>query len=91
VFHRHTSEVVGDVELSYADDFEEFYYVVAGEGAMQWRPADGTLRETPVAAGDAVYFPPDVVEHRIVNTGRGTLAVLYGGSPPATVRPIIAG
>lgn len=88
VFHRHTREVVGDVELSYADDFEEFYFVVAGEGTMQWKTADGALSETPLAAGDAVYFPPDVMEHRIVNTGQQTLAVLYGGSPPATVRPI---
>jgi oxalate decarboxylase/phosphoglucose isomerase-like protein (cupin superfamily) len=91
VFHRHTREVVGEVELTYADDFEEFYYVVTGEGAMQWKTADGSLREAPVVAGDAVYFPPDVMEHRILNTGRGMLVVLYGGSPPATVRPIAGG
>jgi oxalate decarboxylase/phosphoglucose isomerase-like protein (cupin superfamily) len=88
VFHRHTREVVGDVELSYADDFEEFYYVVGGEGTMQWKTPDGTLREAPVQAGDAVYFPPDVMEHRILNTGLTTLAVLYGGSPPATITPV---
>lgn len=88
VFHRHTREIVGDVEVSYAEDFEEFYYVVAGEGTMQWRTAEGTLREAPVHAGDAVYFPPDVMEHRIVNTGRGTLGVLYGGTPPARIVPV---
>lgn len=88
VFHRHTREVVGGVELSYADDFEEFYYVVAGEGTMQWNTADGARCETPVAAGDAVYFPPGVMEHRILNTGAAMLRVLYGGTPPAKIEPV---
>ena len=88
VFHRHTREVVGDVVMTYADDFEEFYYVVAGEGTMQWKTAEGTLREVPVAAGDAVYFPPDAMEHRILNTGEAMLSVLYGGTPPARIAPI---
>lgn len=90
VFHRHGTEVTGPAghrrELSYAPDFEEFYVVVEGQGEMQWRLADGTSRAVPVVAGDAVYFPPGVAEHRIFNTGRSTMKVLYGGTPPATVR-----
>jgi oxalate decarboxylase/phosphoglucose isomerase-like protein (cupin superfamily) len=88
VFHRHGREVVGDVELSYPSDFEEFYYIESGEASMQWRTADGVLEEVPVVAGDAVYFPPDVMEHRILNTGRAMLRVLYGGTPPARVVPV---
>lgn len=38
-----------------------------------------------MAAGDAVYFPPGVVEHRVFNTGTRTMKVLYGGTPPARV------
>ncbi|MGO9774846.1 MAG: cupin domain-containing protein [Roseiarcus sp.] len=88
VFHRHGVERVGDVELTYAADFEEFYFVVAGSGMMQWRFDDGRVMEAPVSAGDAVYMPPGVVEHRIFNSGDVTLTVLYGGAPPASVRPI---
>lgn len=89
VFHRHGTEVVGAPgqrrRLSYAPEFEEFYFVVEGEGEMQWRLDDGSQHGEPVRAGDAVYFPPGVVEHRIFNTGGGTMRVLYGGTPPAAV------
>lgn len=92
VFHRHGSEVVGPPgarrRLTYAEDFEEFYFVVAGSGEMQWRFPDGRERRAPVAAGDAVYFPPGVVEHRVFNTGTETMRVLYGGTPPARVEAL---
>ena len=89
VFHRHGTEVVGDPgqrrRLTYAEDFEEFYFVVEGTGELQWRTPDGRQHAEPVAAGDSVYFPPGVVEHRIFNTGTGLMRVLYGGTPPALV------
>jgi mannose-6-phosphate isomerase-like protein (cupin superfamily) len=85
VFHRHGSEVIGDVRLEYAADFEEFYFIVEGTGSMQWKPEGGGLTEVPVKAGDAIYMPPGVVEHRIFNSGSTTLKVLYGGSPPAKI------
>lgn len=92
VFHRHGTEVVGEPggrrRLSYAPDFEEFYFVVEGRGEMQWRLDDGRQHAEAVAAGDAVYFPPGVVEHRIFNTGASTMRVLYGGTPPAHVEAI---
>ena len=89
VWHRHGTEVVGEPgqrrRLTYAPEFEEFYFVVEGTGELQWRFADGTVRAEPVQPGDAVYFPPGVVEHRVFNTGSGTMRVLYGGTPPATI------
>jgi mannose-6-phosphate isomerase-like protein (cupin superfamily) len=89
VFHRHGTEVVGEPgqrrRLTYATEFEEFYFVVEGQGEMQWRFDDGRQRAEPVAAGDAVYFPPGVVEHRIFNTGLARMRVLYGGTPPARI------
>jgi len=86
VFHRHGTERIGDTELTYAPEFEEFYFVVEGRGLMQWRQADGAPKEEPVAAGDAIYMPADAMEHRIFNSGTGPLRVLYGGTPPATIR-----
>ncbi len=88
VFHRHGTERVGNIELSYAADFEEFYFVVEGSALMQWRYDDGTGHETPVAAGDAIYMPVGAAEHRIFNNGTGTLRVLYGGTPPAAIRQL---
>jgi mannose-6-phosphate isomerase-like protein (cupin superfamily) len=92
VFHRHGTEVVGPPgarrRLTYAEDFEEFYFVVEGSGEMQWRFTDGRNEVQAVAAGDAVYFPPGVAEHRIFNTGASTMRVLYGGTPPARVEPL---
>ena len=92
VFHRHGTEVVGEPgyrrRLSYAADFEEFYFVVEGTGEMQWRFDDGRQVAEPIAAGDAVYFPPAVVEHRIFNTGTSTMRVLYGGTPPARIEAL---
>ncbi|MYF07100.1 MAG: cupin domain-containing protein [Rhodospirillaceae bacterium] len=86
VFHRHGVERVGNLELTYAEDFEEFYFVVEGSALMQWREADGAGHEVPVSAGDAIYMPVGAAEHRIFNNGTGTLRVLYGGTPPAAIR-----
>jgi uncharacterized cupin superfamily protein len=92
VFHRHGTEVVGEPgrrrRLTYAPDFEEFYFVVDGSGEMQWRLDDGRIQTEAVNTGDAVYFPPGVVEHRIFNTGGKTMRVLYGGTPPAQIELI---
>jgi oxalate decarboxylase/phosphoglucose isomerase-like protein (cupin superfamily) len=92
VFHNHGTEVVGAAgrrrRLTYAEDFEEFYFVVEGSGEMQWRFADGSARAVTVEAGDAVYFPPGVVEHRIFNSGTSRMRVLYGGTPPASVETL---
>lgn len=85
VWHRHASEIVGDKRLIYALDFEEFYFVVAGSGLMQWRLDDGAEQHCSVEAGDCVYMPPGVVEHRIFNSGASPMRVLYGGSPPAQI------
>lgn len=89
VFHRHGTEIVGTPgarrRLTYAADFEEFYYVVEGSGEMQWRLEDGRETVVPLAAGDAVYFPPGVAEHRVFNSGTRIMKVLYGGTPPAAI------
>jgi mannose-6-phosphate isomerase-like protein (cupin superfamily) len=85
VFHRHGVEIIGDIRLEYDPDFEEFYFVVAGSGLMQWRYDDGAVTEKPVSAGDAIYMPPGCVEHRIFNSGASEMRVLYGGTPPARI------
>ena len=56
----HLVEVKQDSERHYHRRLTEIYYVLSGEGQMEF---DGELR--PVAAGDAIFIPPGVV-HRAV-------------------------
>ena len=49
----------------------EVYVVLDGEGTME---IDGVA--TPVRANSAVFIP-GMAEHRLVNTGPGTLRLLY--------------
>lgn len=90
VFHKHGVEIHADVRLEYAPDFEEFYFVVEGEGRMQWYGDTGLLHEEPVSAGDAIYMPRDCDSHRIVNAGSSRLRVLYGGTPPARITRLLS-
>jgi uncharacterized cupin superfamily protein len=85
VFHRHGTEISGNLEITYAPHFEEFYYIVEGSGSMQWKTEDGMLYEQPVSQGDAIYMPPDTMEHRIFNNSKALLRILYGGTPPAKI------
>jgi mannose-6-phosphate isomerase-like protein (cupin superfamily) len=77
--------VIGDRRLTYAPAFEELCFVVEGRGVMQWELKDGPTIEEPVEAGDPVFMPPGVVEHRIFNNGTGTMRARYGGTPPARI------
>jgi len=85
VFHKHGVEVHGDKRMEYAPEFEEFYFVVEGDGSMQWYDDAGVMHEKPVKAGDAIYMPRDCDSHRIFNSGTAILRVLYGGTPPAKI------
>ena len=85
VFHRHGIEEHGTTRIEYADDFEEFYFVVAGSGEMQWIDERGERRASAVATGDAIYMPAGCLAHRIFNSGESEMRVLYGGTPPAKI------
>ena len=82
-WHRHIRDILGQGEIVYPDDFEEFYYIIKGHGKMQWKTEDGKVHEEPVAEGDAIYLPIQAVEHQILNTGDEKMSVLYGGTPPS--------
>ena len=85
-FHRHQEEVHGNIKINYAPEFEEFYFVHRGSGVMQWREDENSkLFEEPVTTGDCIFMPPGVIEHRMLNTGKETMYLLYGGSPPADI------
>ncbi len=85
VFHKHGSEIHDNVRIDYADAFEEFYFVVSGQGEMQWIDEAGAQKGEPVVEGDAIYMPRGCLSHRIFNTGSKEMRVLYGGTPPAEI------
>jgi oxalate decarboxylase/phosphoglucose isomerase-like protein (cupin superfamily) len=82
--HRwHTHDKIdrsGKYEIHYPKGFEEGYFIVFGEGVLQWK-VKGKIHEEKVKTGDTVYFPPGVVEHQVLNNSDKPLIVVYALSP----------
>ena len=81
-WHRHTHDKADGYEADYLKDFEGVYYIISGSGVAQWKTEDGKIKEIKVSAGDAVYFPPDVAEHQVLNNGTEKMVITMCGSPP---------
>lgn len=67
--------------VAYPEEFEEAYLVVQGRGVLQWKE-NGKVHEQRVETGDAVYFPPDVYEHQLLNDQETPMTVVYATAPP---------
>ncbi len=84
-WHTHDkSDKSGSYEIHYPKGFEEGYLIVQGEGIVQWKVGEKIYEEN-VRTGDAVYFPPGVVEHQLLNNSDRSMTVVYAFAPP--VRP----
>ena len=80
-WHTHdTFDKSGSYEVYYPKGFEEGYLVVQGEGVIQWK-VGRKIYEKKVRTGDAVYFPPGVVESQLLNNGDKPLTVVYAFTP----------
>jgi mannose-6-phosphate isomerase-like protein (cupin superfamily) len=84
-WHRHTSDKAEGYEIIYPKDFEEIYYVVCGNGVVQWKGNDGKINEKNVSAGDTIFLPADVAEHQLFNSGSEKMFVIFCGSPTPKV------
>ena len=80
-WHRHDRESLPKHDYIYPKGFVEFYYILNGSAKTQWKTPDGKVHEEPVSEGDTVFFPEDVMEHQVLNTGNGTLTILAGMVP----------
>ena len=82
--HRwHTHDKIdrsGKYEIHYPKGFEEGYFIVFGEAVLQWK-VNGKIHEEKIRTGDAVYFPPGVVEHQVLNNSDKPLIIVYALSP----------
>ena len=70
----------GNYVIHYPKGFEEEYIIIQGEGVLQWKEG-GRVHEEKVKTWDAVYFPPGVVEHQVLNNSDKPLIIVYAVSP----------
>ena len=87
-FHRHDGYTFEGHKVEYPADFEEIYYILSGRGVIQWKTDGGKVEERAVGPGDTVYFPPDVVEHQLLNNGSENIRLAVVGVPPPTRRKL---
>ena len=87
-WHRHTSYKTETHEVEYPADFEEIYFILSGQGVVQWKTESGEIHEQNVGPGDTVYTPADVVEHQLLNNGSETIRMAVVGVPPSRRTPL---
>ena len=87
-WHRHTKYTADGVEVEYAPDFEEIYFVLSGCGLMQWKSESGEVQEQEVGPGDTIHMPAGVVEHQLLNNGTEKLKIVVVGVPPPRRRRV---
>lgn len=81
-WHRHDKYRAEGMEVEYAPDFEEIYFVMSGSGVIQWKTEAGGIGEREVGPGDTIHMPPGVVEHQLLNNGEEMLRIAVVGVPP---------
>lgn len=80
-FHTHTSYEDNELRYIFPNQFEEIYYILHGNGIIQWKTEDGRVEEMQVSDGDIIFFPIDVVEHRLVNNSNRKIEMVFVGCP----------
>lgn len=86
-WHDHIYDRGDDFEVIYPEDFEESYIIVKGSGTLfyEW---DGEKKNIKVKEGDAIYFPPNIGKHELINTGEDIMILVFAGTPTPTIRKI---
>lgn len=87
-WHRHTKYRAEGFDVEYPADFEEIYFIISGQGVVQWKTASGEVQEQTVGPGDTIYMPPGVVEHQLLNNGSETIRLAVVGVPPPRKTPV---
>ena len=87
-WHRHDKYRAEGMDVEYAADFEEIYFIMSGRGVIQWKTEGGDIGEQEVSPGDTIHMPPGVVEHQLLNNGTETLRIAVVGVPPPRRTPI---
>lgn len=85
-WHTHVSDRGESYEVTYDEDFEEFYYIVSGKGIIQWEEKSETVKEVEVSAGDTIFMPAVVPEHQLFNNDNEKILMIGAGGPPPEVK-----
>jgi oxalate decarboxylase/phosphoglucose isomerase-like protein (cupin superfamily) len=85
-WHTHKSHKLEGYEVIYPENFEEVYYIVSGSGVIQYKTADGKVKEEKVSAGDTIFFPVGVAEHQLFNNGTEKMLLVFSGAPVAGLK-----
>jgi mannose-6-phosphate isomerase-like protein (cupin superfamily) len=87
-WHRHDRYRHEGYEVEYAADFEEIYFILSGQGVIQWKTESGEVQQQPVGPGDTIHMPAGVVEHQLLNNGTEPIRLAVVGVPPPRKTPI---
>ena len=87
-WHTHSKYKAGGYEVEYPGDFEEIYFILSGQGVIQWKTESGEIQEQQVGPGDTIHMPPGVVEHQLLNNGTEKIRLAVVGVPPPRRTPI---
>jgi mannose-6-phosphate isomerase-like protein (cupin superfamily) len=74
----------GETWHKHAEEVEETYYVIKGQGRISWK-SNGEVHTLDFSAGDALYLPHGV-ENEFVNTGEDELRLLFNISKAEKMR-----
>jgi len=86
-WHTHTTDKTETHKTIYPDTFEEVYFIIEGNGVVQWLEDDGSIGEKRVKAGDSIFFPVGVPKHQLLNDSNSKMTILYAGGPPVKIIP----
>lgn len=84
-WHDHLGDTAEGYKVSYPEDFEEVYYIISGQGVMQWEGQDGRMREEPVGPGDTIFMPVGVPKHQLFNNADEKIVLVACGCPTPKV------
>ncbi len=87
-WHKHDQYTHEGVKVEYPANFEEIYFVLSGNGVIQWKTESGEVKEQTVGPGDTIHMPPDVIEHQLLNNSGENIRIAVVGVPPPKRTPV---
>lgn len=84
-WHSHDRDEAPGYEVTYPDTFEEIYFIISGQGVVQWKDDQGKVLEKKVGPGSVMFFPARMGPHQLLNDGHETIRMVFCGTPSPTV------
>ncbi|MCH4889227.1 cupin domain-containing protein [Acidaminobacter sp. JC074] len=87
-WHDHVYDEGKDFEVRYPDEFEEIYYILEGNGVVQWKDEAGVIKEKIVTVGDTIVFPSGIGQHQLYNNSEDMIKLVFSANklPYVTIK-----